>query len=726
MLRKIISYLILAIICLLPAACADNGEGGDGKRFSETEYKIAVVLPLDASLEGRWKRTAQWAMENLAIGQNDLDQRIKVSLEWYDENTVNLDSLAKALRARKDITCVIGPRTSSDVDIMANRLKSTKKTLISPSATSAEVMRSYAGQDFFWSLVESDITQCEVLLSMAVAYGHTDVALLANTSTYGQTFIDWFAYQATEMGLNVTDIYSYTDDEANVNVSACARKAVRDDKATMLICVPSDNDGVKAILEEKHTFDLTHELTEDEEPMSLYFADVALEPEVLQYGALSEFIEGTAPYADPESGFEIAYRTRFGTNPACQEAQFYDALMISFLALTEIDLGTTDDMNKALKYVLAQEDEGKQRFATNTWHPEGMYRAIHSMRQGRDRFDIAGATGQLNFDIEQQTSVTKSVYCHWMVYNGQFIALNFLSTDGSRRTSSALASWEWKTSVMQDFYDISSPSYPERKDNWALLIAGSKTWTNYRHQADVLNMYQMLKYLGYDDDHIILIMEDDIANNPENPNPGQLLRYDGINLYKNVDVDYRLSDITTEDIQDILTGKSSERLTRVINGNEHSNILVFWSGHGEKGALKLGDNSFEDCLTTSRMGDLLTAMHDASCYRKMLWLIETCFSASVAAAAQDRGIPGVLMITAASALEPSKADVKIDGIWRTNRFTRILTGLIEKDRSICFRDLYLYLARYTTGSHVRVVNAMNFDNLYRSNIEEFIVPAESK
>lgn len=722
--KKIISYLVLAIICILPSACTDSDEGSSGKRFSETEYKIAVVLPLDASLDERWKRTAQWAMENLAIGQNDLDKRIKVSIEWYDENTVNLDSLAKALRGRDDIKCVIGPRTSGDVDIMANRLKSTKKTLISPSATSAEVMRSYAGMDFFWSLVESDITQCEVLLSMAVAYGNTDIALLANESTYGQTFIDWFAYQATEMGLNVTDIYTYSDDKANVNVRECARKAVRDENATMLICVPSDNDGIKAILEEKKAFDLTHELKEDEEPMSLYFADVALEPDVLKLGELSEFVEGTAPYADPESGFEISYRTRFGTNPACQEAQFYDALMISFLALTEIDLGTTDDMNEALKYVLAQEDDGKKRFSTNTWHSEGMYRAIHGMREGKERFDIAGATGQLNFDIEQQTSVIKSVYCHWMVYNGQFIALNFLSTDGSRRTSSAMASWEWKTSVMQDFYDNNSISYPERKDNWALLIAGSKTWTNYRHQADVLNMYQILKYLGYDDDHIILIMEDDIANNPENPNPGQLLRYDGINLYQNIDIDYKLSDITTDDIKSILTGKSSERLPRVVNGNENSNILVFWSGHGEKGALKLGDNSFEDCMTTSRMEDLLTSMHDGACYRKMLWLIETCYSASVAVAAQNLNIPGVMMITAASSLEPSKADVKIDGIWRTNRFTRILTGLIERDKSICFRDLYLYLAKYTTGSHVRVLNAMNFDNLYRSDIEEFIVPVK--
>ena len=35
---------------------------------------------------------------------------------------------------------------------------------------------------------------------------------------------------------------------------------------------------------------------------------------------------------------------------------------------------------------------------------------------------------------------------------------------------------------------------------------------NYRHQADVLNMYWILSKNGYDDDHIVLIIEDDIAD----------------------------------------------------------------------------------------------------------------------------------------------------------------------------------------------------------------------
>ena len=73
---------------------------------------------------------------------------------------------------------------------------------------------------------------------------------------------------------------------------------------------------------------------------------------------------------------------------------------------------------------------------------------------------------------------------------------------------------------MQDFNDSGDITYPEHKSNWALLMASSSGWSNYRHQADVLAIYQQLKESGYTDDHIVLIVEDDIARNPSNPNNG--------------------------------------------------------------------------------------------------------------------------------------------------------------------------------------------------------------
>lgn len=50
----------------------------------------------------------------------------------------------------------------------------------------------------------------------------------------------------------------------------------------------------------------------------------------------------------------------------------------------------------------------------------------------------------------------------------------------------------------------------------------STTWANYRHQADAFAMYQLLRQSGYDDDHIILIIEDNLASDPKNVYPGQI------------------------------------------------------------------------------------------------------------------------------------------------------------------------------------------------------------
>lgn len=48
--------------------------------------------------------------------------------------------------------------------------------------------------------------------------------------------------------------------------------------------------------------------------------------------------------------------------------------------------------------------------------------------------------------------------------------------------------------------------------NWAVLVAGSNGWYNYRHQADVCHAYQILHKNGIPDSNIIVMMYDDIAN----------------------------------------------------------------------------------------------------------------------------------------------------------------------------------------------------------------------
>ena len=50
-------------------------------------------------------------------------------------------------------------------------------------------------------------------------------------------------------------------------------------------------------------------------------------------------------------------------------------------------------------------------------------------------------------------------------------------------------------------------------------MAGSNGWFNYRHQADVCHAYQIVHAHGVPDDHIIVMMYDDIAYAKENLTP---------------------------------------------------------------------------------------------------------------------------------------------------------------------------------------------------------------
>ena len=86
-------------------------------------------------------------------------------------------------------------------------------------------------------------------------------------------------------------------------------------------------------------------------------------------------------------------------------------------------------------------------------------------------------------------------------------------------------------------------------DNFAVLVAGSNSWFNYRHQADVFHAYQMLLGKNFKAENIITMAFDDIANNSRNPFPGQVFNKPtysdpGKDVYKGVKIDYSGTNVT--------------------------------------------------------------------------------------------------------------------------------------------------------------------------------------
>lgn len=81
-------------------------------------------------------------------------------------------------------------------------------------------------------------------------------------------------------------------------------------------------------------------------------------------------------------------------------------------------------------------------------------------------------------------------------------------------------------------------------DNWAILVAGSHTYSNYRHQADVYHAYQVLKRNGFSQDRIITFAYDDIAHNIKNPFKGKVFNKPtyaapGVDVYEGIVIDYK-------------------------------------------------------------------------------------------------------------------------------------------------------------------------------------------
>ena len=106
--------------------------------------------------------------------------------------------------------------------------------------------------------------------------------------------------------------------------------------------------------------------------------------------------------------------------------------------------------------------------------------------------------------------------------------------------------------------------------------------------------------------------------------------------------------------------------------------------------------------------------------RKLFIVAEPCYAEAVVKAIE--GIPGVLAMTGAKAQEQSWADNwnKEGNFWMCDRFTSNFVNALTSQPDITYKDLFLYCAQHTLGSHARLVNAAHFGNLYHSGPAEFI------
>ena len=486
------------------------------------EVRIAVVLP-EKDREAIWNNALELAAENIReayIG-------VKVVYEWYDEESVNLTEVGVSLSNREEIKGVIGCSVSANTKKLALALAK-KKTNIKPLftfSTSQELPRVFGHRGFLWGLCETDVSQSEIILS-CISHEHPalkKVALLAADDMYGQTFVDWFAFQAVELNLEPVSIETYKESR---EIESCLQR-ILDSGADAIVCAPAAAEDVVPVQDY-----IDHFMYESEggRGIALMFTDRAYNKTILEGDYPVDYISGLAPASHPNSGFSVSYDAIYGRVPFAGEAEAYDAVLITVLAAAWAEKNEEEDLNKAVSALLNGQADSQGGWTA------GMISNYHHAIMAGGTPAISGATGRLDFDSQYYTTIRSTSYARWITYKGKMIIIDYYSRSGEGNSSSPVAAWEWKKQHMQDFGESGKEiDYPELKDNYAVLVAASEGWYNYRHQADVLGFYQYLKGKGYDDDHIILIMADDIANNELNPLQGVVRReIGGRNLYENV------------------------------------------------------------------------------------------------------------------------------------------------------------------------------------------------
>lgn len=714
-------YIIIGLVCWLMTACHDGDDVSSAEKLGVVTLNVDVIMP--SSQQSQYQNSINWVLENIEKAQRQQRQKVKLNLRFHDEDQGNLGTLAFDLthpRTPAD-TChaIIGPMNSVHVTEVLPYVQESNIPVILPTCTSATLQRQLAKSSNVWLLTESDITQCEVMLASVRLEGNNPrVALVYSDDAYGESFKDWFGFFTTElqMDMPVGGICAYRQGEKLQGQFAEWLKDGQDRPLYVYFAL-SDVAAYQDALSQLEAFQEA-----DEDANNLLFpmcTDMAMKDELVKQ---NHFFFGISPVADPSTGFSTHYQSRYDTFPITGNAEMYDAL-----TLVALGAAKAWGYHNTVKHTL---NEWMQLAVTDqdgvpaNWTDLGLATAFGCYAAG-EPCKLIGTLGPYTLDAATHTKRLQNTYMSWMPLEGVLYPLKYYSTAGTSGSSSVSGIWEWNQLWQQQFDESLAANIPKEPvtDRWALLVTPSHLWASYRHQADVLAMYQVLRRHGYDEDHIVLVSEDNLADAAENEaTPGKIyVELDDEDVKQGTMADYHPSQLSAHDIYDILAGNQSERLSKVLHTSKTSDVFVYWSGHGNDTEGPLWSDGDENvAFGRQAIENIVRKLYEQGKYRRMMMVVETCYSGLWGKALE--GIPNLVVLTAANSVESSKADV-----WDSNRntflsngFTRAFRKAIDENPDITLRNLYLQLAKSTMGSHVTLYNEQHYGSVYLNGMGDYL------
>nr|CAB16318.1 cysteine proteinase precursor [Vicia narbonensis] len=212
---------------------------------------------------------------------------------------------------------------------------------------------------------------------------------------------------------------------------------------------------------------------------------------------------------------------------------------------------------------------------------------------------------------------------------------------------------EWEPVIRLPGEPVDADVEDEMGTRWAVLVAGSNGYGNYRHQADVCHAYQLLIKGGVKEENIVVFMYDDIAYNEMNPRPGVIINHpQGPNVYDGVPKDYNGDFVTAENFYAVILGDKSKvrgGSGKVINSKAEDRIFIYCSDHGGPGVLGMPNMPYVYAMDFI---DVLKKKHASGGYKKMVIYVEACESGSIFEGIMPKDI-NVYVTTASNAQENS-------------------------------------------------------------------------
>lgn len=693
--------------------------------------RVAIMMP--PMPNGQERKALQWAVRTVNA-QGGIWGRTLIAEEAGIDPRLDLtqqQQRAAQLASDDSYVAVIGPGTSDLLAATADLFVEHKKPLVSFNSTAADILRAYGGKGWIWRTRESDISQAELMARYAAAGGAKRLSLVTPASLSGQTFLSWFAFFARDLGYpNDAIRIDILEPEAGCEAPMARALAFQPDMLFVVGATPIDYDCA------------TRTARRPDAPSRprLLWADTGLDTlgMLRALGPLAEGLEGFAPVSPgdgPQPGFEAAFTAEFGGETPPHGASEYDAILLLAYGLTR----SRGEGGEALQQGIAAAIAG--RGERTGWDGEGVRAALQALQQGGEP-NVSGATGELDFEPGLLTDLADSTLAHWVVRQGQRRTTErFFTGESSFRTSQAALVRNTADSSM----DLSGPgsgfvpAQPKRAV-YALIAALSSGFPNYRHQADALRQYWLLRQAGVPDDHIVLMLADDIANARQNRRPGQVQNeLAGPDLRAGAVPDYGLQ-LTAPELMDVLLGQASASTPAVLTPSADSNLYVYLVGHGGEGGLAIGATSASDglagrgsLLSPALLRETLCTLKSQGKLRRALVVIESCFggvfgeasSGGLEAGCDDgSALSGAVLLSAANSDENSVATSYDSSLsaWLADEFSQRLARFAEASLRPSIVELYKTTYVAVPGSHVSIYNTGAAGQLSTVPLSEFLQP----